>query len=509
MNANPSLDNIRFATLARAGEGLTQWRAMLAGFLTLLAAGIVFALAQWLALAIGGGIGVIADLALDLVAAVVLMAGFSAVGVMLMDKAQNQPIRSIGEAVTFGLTCVPKVLLFAILVALALTAFYLVAALVYLICKIPVLGAVLAFIAHPVLALTAAVAFIALFWVINPLFMPAIWSGLGFKAALSNVLLIARTRLLHVVLLELALYIIISVICMLLLAGFLPASMSLTALASNIIGGPPAAMSGFGGFSVLSGSSSLIGLWAGMGVLYCVMAALVTQVGIMGINLIYLQVREGIAGAGDALDNLIGDVRKRAGQAKDMAVSAAVQPKERAAATEPAQPASAEKAGEQQEAQVQHAIDHDLARLQAEAEARAHAKAQQAKAQAEAQAKAQAEAQAKEQAAVQAKAQAEAQAKAQAEAQAKAQAEAKAKAQAEAQAKEQAAVQAKAQAEAQAKAQAAVQAKAQAEAQAKAQEQARIDAAKKKPVSPFSCPRCHAPIAREDRFCGNCGHRLR
>ena len=332
MRAKQTLGDIRIATLARAGEGLTQWRPMLLSFLTLLLTFLVFLLAQWLGSAIGGFTGGMTRLVLSLAAAVVMMGGISAVGVMLMDKAREVPVRSVGEAFAFGLACIPKFLIFAVLLLAAALAFLLVAAVAYFVCKIPVLGAILAFVVHPILVLVAAAALVALFWVVYPLFAPAIWSGLGFKAALANVLAIARQRLVEVVLLELALYFIIGVIGVLLFAGLLPASFSLTSMGAAIIGGGQAVAMATAGYGpgVLMGNTAVAGLLAGLGMLYCVVGALMAQVMIMGMSLVYLQAQEGLDAADTegVLDAFIGDVRKRAGQAKDRAMAAAEQVKQ-------------------------------------------------------------------------------------------------------------------------------------------------------------------------------------
>jgi hypothetical protein len=44
MRESHTLEEIRFSTLARAGEGPTQWRPLLMGFLTLLLAGALIGL---------------------------------------------------------------------------------------------------------------------------------------------------------------------------------------------------------------------------------------------------------------------------------------------------------------------------------------------------------------------------------------------------------------------------------------------------------------------------------
>ena len=316
-----SLGDIRFGTLARAAEGLTQWRPLLLAFLTLLLTGVVITLGQWLALNVAG----ILALVMMLLAFVVLMGGFSGVGIMLMDKAKEQPVRSFAAAASAGLLCLPKFLLIGLAMMAAFIVYMLLASVIYFIGKIPFIGGLIAFIAHPVLVLVFASALVALIWVIGPLMAPALWSGMPVKAAMGNVIAIARKRLIEVVLMEVVLYIILSLIGVMLFAGLVPASFSLTALGASIMGDSNAMMamaaSSMGGRGVsplgmlYAGGNG--GLMAGLGVLYCVVGALVTQVGIMGMNLIYLQARGNLdhSEAEDVLDDFMGDVRQKATEA--------------------------------------------------------------------------------------------------------------------------------------------------------------------------------------------------
>ncbi|RGE41177.1 zinc ribbon domain-containing protein [Comamonas testosteroni] len=325
-----SLGEIRFGTLARAAEGLTQWRPLLLGFLTLLLTGALMWLGQWMAIKVAA----IMALVMMVLAFVVMMAGFSGVGIMLMDKAKNQPVRSFAAAASAGLLCLPKFLLISLVMTLAFITYMIVAAIVYFVCKIPFVGGIVAFVAHPILVLSFAAVLVALIWVVGPLMAPALWSGLPVKAAIANVLAIARKRLVEVVLMEVLLYIILSLIGVLLFAGLVPASFSLTGLGISIMGDSNAmmamAMSGMGrgGMSpmvMMGAGGNTWGLMAGLGVLYCVVGALLTQVAIMGMNLIYLQARENLnpADAEGALDDFMGDMRKKAAEAKDLARQAA------------------------------------------------------------------------------------------------------------------------------------------------------------------------------------------
>lgn len=497
-----ALGNIRFGTLARAAEGLTQWRPLLLAFLTLLLTGALVWLSQWMAIHLAS----IMALLMMLLAFVVMMAGFSGVGIMLMDKARQQPVRSFAAAASAGLLCLPKFLLIAVVMTLAFIAYMIVAAIIYFVCKIPFVGGLLAFVVHPVLVLSFAAVLIALLWVVGPLMAPALWSGLPVKAAIANVLAIARKRLIEVVLLEALLYIILSLIGVLLFAGLLPASLSLTALGASILGdaGSMMAMSSMGGYgagygspmNMLGAGGNTWGLVAGLGVLYCVIGALITQVAIMGMNLIYLQVRGKLdpEEAEDALNDLMGDMRKKAGEAKERARQAAQELAARKNTGDTAAAAAATAAtttmadaptANSRTSQEQSPPSQDEATGAAVAAAglstghiHTDVPPSEDATRHEAMSREQA---ARERAAVEAEAEAAAQAAA---AQLAEQARLKEQAQAQARAEEQAREQARIQ------------------ALAAAEEKARLAAIKP------SCPNCHAPVAAHDLFCGECGNKL-
>lgn len=524
-----SLGEIRFATLARAAEGLTQWRPLLMSFLTLLVTALLIGLSTWMLVKAGFFMSTLFMLA----AMIALLAGSSAVGIMLMDKAKNEPIRSFAAAASAGLLCLPKFILVGLVVFVATLAYGLMAAIVYFVCKIPLIGAILAFVAHPILVLVAAALLIAMIWVIGPLMGPALWSGLSVKAALANVLSIARKRLVEVVLMEVVLYIILTLICVMLFAGLVPATMSLTSMAMGITGGADGMMNMFGGRSsygggyggmgfnpmrMLSGNGASAGLLAGLGVMYCVIGALLAQVAIMGMNLIYLQARESVdpSEAEGALDSLIGDVRKKAEEAKAQTMAAAertMAAAERAkqAATERLQEAAAKAADTPPSATNQDTGTTETAATAGLAAATAASTEQ---AFAEQQARERAAAEAAEKARLAAEEEA-ARLRTQAEvARVRAEAEAarlKAEAQATEQSARERAMQQKAAEEARLKAAAARQ---EAELQtqreaAKAKADAEAAEKARQAQAAANCPACQTPVAADDLFCGECGHRLK
>ncbi|WP_313295918.1 zinc ribbon domain-containing protein [Diaphorobacter sp.] len=351
MNDN-AYHSIDFGALTRAGEGLTQWRALAMGFITVLACGVIFWLMQFSGARIGGIVGVLLMVVLAIAGFVVWVAGASAVGVLLMDKARNLPLRSIGEAARFGLGSVPKFLLLGAAVMVAIIVFMLVAALIYFVCKIPVIGAVLAFVAHPLLVLVAAGAIIACMWVVFPLFAPAVWSGLNFRQALASVFAIARNRLVQVVLMMMVLYIILAVVGMLIATGVFPAMVSLTGMATNIMGGgynTYGQMGGMGAAMAMFSNASMVGALMGLSVLGMLLFALVSLVAMMGVNVLYLQAADGLDTAGTASDieGAFGMMKEKAREAADKAKAAAERAKQ--AATERSQAAAAAREQAQEE----------------------------------------------------------------------------------------------------------------------------------------------------------------
>lgn len=515
MTERHALGEIRFATLARAAEGLTTWRPLVLGFISLLIAAALISIGQWIALSMFNGAGAVLGMVFGLFAVIVLLAGSSGVGAMLMDKAQNLPMRSFPEAALFGLFCIPKFLGFALLAGFVGIAFMVLAAVIYFVCKIPVLGTLLAFVAHPVLIILGAVLLVAAMGVVFPLFAPAVWSGLPMKAALSNVLGIARKRLVPVVLMQLVLYVIVGIIGTLLAAGLLPSSVVLTGFAASIIGsaGDFASYGGYQGygapsaFGMLNGfmgnlmrSGAMLGLSLGTAILGMVVVALMAQVMILGLNLVYLNAQDNLdtSDTEGALDSFLGDVRHRANEAKARAMAAAERARQIAAqkAQEVAAANESRKATAAEQARVaaETQAAATAARLEAEAEAE-HARQDAARQQAVAQAAA---LEAQQQAASET---AEKEAEQQAQAAADIAARERVKA-AEAEAAQKADLQAEIER---------MRLAAEQTDRARTEQQsAQRPAVEVQPPAnlALSCPQCHSTVDTADVFCSECGHKL-
>ena len=320
-------DSLNFAMLARAGEGFTEWRALL---LTM-GSSLVCALLYWvMAYATAGLSGWMLGLVWLLFAVLIAVAGsigYSASGVMLMDRALQRPVQSMSQAFGAGLRCMPRMLMLGAGVLVGLLVIALLASVVYLLCKIPVLGAVLGFVAQPVLLVLCGAFIIVCLWVIAPLYAPAVWTGLGWQQALGQAWTVARTRPMELVLLLVGLYVVVGAVGALLMSGFVPALALLTSVASQVLGGAAALLitlsDTMGGSSMtafeISYSGALKGLMYGTAVLAVILFALLGQVAIMGLCLIYLQLAPDAEASQDDLHGALGSWGERARQVADKA----------------------------------------------------------------------------------------------------------------------------------------------------------------------------------------------
>lgn len=331
----PNVSKLNLSSLMRSAEGLTQWRPMLLSFLTLVGAGLLFMLSGVMAGKMGNSFGSVLAMVMSLVALALMAAGFSGSGVMLMDKAKRIPVRSMTDAVIFGFLCLPRFIGFALVLLVIAIAMALVAALVYLLCKIPGVGPLLLFVAHPVMVLGAAFIATAVMWVAFPMFTPAVLDGRGFKEALAVVYESARTRLFQVVLMLVALYVIAAIIMGVVMGGLFAGYGFMTALAAAVMSeqmasgfGMMGQVMGFGrGYGMGHGGDSgqVYALMLASGVIFSVVFSLLMQVLIMGINLVYLSVTEGLdlTKSQAALDAGLEQARRKAKEAQERAKEAA------------------------------------------------------------------------------------------------------------------------------------------------------------------------------------------
>ena len=383
MQPSETMRQVSFAPLLRASEGLTQWRPMALGFLTWVVVALLLAVGGFLSSSLGGAAGGGLMGLFGLLAMILIAAGMSGTGILLMDKAKNIAPRSMLDAFLAGLWCIPKFLGFYVVVALVLAALAVVGAIGYFLAKIPGIGPLFFFVLHPVLVIVAAAVLTSLLWVGFPLFTPAVWEGRGFKESLTLVIAVSRQRLVPTVLLFLALYVVVSVIGMVVFGALLPGYFFMSGLATSILGvgmtgnglaAITALMNGYGG-----GSSGLV--YAGIlatALIFGLAFTLMMQVALMGVNLVYLSATDGLdtADTENALSAGLDEMKRRAREAQEKARLAAEQAQEKARQmAEEAKERARQRAAEQAAAQA-------AAAEQAQAQAAAVLAAEQAEQQA-------------------------------------------------------------------------------------------------------------------------------
>lgn len=336
MAANGLTQEIHFAQVIRAPEALTQWRALFACIITCVVFAVVAALGGSLAMKAGfdGAKFIIA--ATVIVAFVVLAVGLSAVGVLLMDRAKQIEPRSLVDAFVYCLLCLPKFIGFALMLLVLALLVGGLAYVVYFVCKAPGIGPVLLFVAHPLLVVAAAALLAAVIWIGVPLFAPAVWDGLGFMEALSVLLAVARQRLVQVVVMYLLLYVVLAVVSFLVGSALVPSFISMSAIATAQLGPdvsrPDSLMQmmmtlymSIGGGASGGSSGQFVAFLLASAVIFGVAAALLGQVFVMGINLIYLVAVDGldVAASQSAIEGRLAQVKEKAREAQARAQQAA------------------------------------------------------------------------------------------------------------------------------------------------------------------------------------------
>jgi hypothetical protein len=272
---------------------------------------------------------------------------------MLLDRARETPPRSLSDALVFGFICFVKACVIGIAIGLAAFLIALVAAILYFICKIPGIGPLLLFFTHPVLVVLAGL-FAFFTGVFAALAAPALWDGDTVTQAIAKSIAILKERAVTAVLYLLVMSFVTAVILGIIGAVILPGYFSMTGLAAGVIGAnlgadlsmltnmPMALM-------YLSGGQSGHAMSMMLATVVLVMLAVSTalQVQLMGINLVYLGVSEGVdtVAAERMLRQQFDQAKAKADEAKQRALVAAERAKAaaqqaRASAPAPSQAAA-------------------------------------------------------------------------------------------------------------------------------------------------------------------------
>ena len=280
---------LAFASLLQAVTGLRNRNAIV----VLLGCEFVGIVVSGLLLAIAGGPGLLVLLA-ALVWLLALATGINAAGLLQMDHARRISSRSLGDALVHGLTCVPKLIVLALMLFAAAIAVFIVLALLLVICKIPFLGPLLFVVVFPLSVIVAGITVIGSL-LCGVLSLPAIWQGAGVARALAQTFAIVSSRLVETVLLLVVLGLICfavgAIVFGVLMAGMMPT----LGLSLSIVG-----FAGIGSEEMLAMAQgytidghALAGLFGGL-LLWAVAGSLVGQVSLLGLSLVYLRVTEGL-----------------------------------------------------------------------------------------------------------------------------------------------------------------------------------------------------------------------
>jgi hypothetical protein len=268
--------------------------------------------------------------------------GIHSAGVLLMDQARGVPLRSVTEALVYALVCVPRTIILIIGLALAAVAVYVLLAVLFFLCKIPGLGYLLFAVVFPVAVIAAGLTGTALLLGFQ-MALASIWEGASITRALAQTVAILRSRLVETVVLLAIVVVLAGIVSALvfsvLLFGFWPA----VGMAATIVG-----VGNFGDLTsmlpgLMSGGGYALAGAIGGGVLWALALTLTFQVGLLGVNLVYLRVSEGLDASATqaAMLSHLEDARRRAVEvghkAKEAAERARAQAEQAAAKRRAAQ----------------------------------------------------------------------------------------------------------------------------------------------------------------------------
>ena len=321
-----------FSSMFQAISGLRNRRALLAMLGCLFAGILIAGLFSFMAARMGFFFALLGALTMFLAGAT----GVNAAGLLLMDQAKGVSARSLSEAVLGGLLCIPKFIALVLALLLVALAVFVAVALVYLVCKIPFLGPILFVLVFPLSVVALGLTLCGLFQCLF-LALPAIWEGSSITHAIAKALSIVRSRLVESMLL-------LTVVGFLALGvGFIVFGVLITGLIpsagmmAGLLGGDGLGsvfgllrdfgmdQGGYGGTRGGSGLAYVAAAGIGGGLLWALAASLVSLVYLLGLNLVYLRVTEGldVAATEAAMQAGFDDAKRRAAELSQKAKDAA------------------------------------------------------------------------------------------------------------------------------------------------------------------------------------------
>jgi hypothetical protein len=319
------------SSLFQAIGGLRNHRALIA----MAGCAIVAVLVGALSGAVLSRAGASGALLTALLVLAAVYTGINAAGMLLMDQARGVPLRSLTDALVNGLLCIPKVVVLGLGFLLVALAVFIVLAVVFFVCKLPWLGAFAFTFVFPLSVVIAGLTICGLMLCMF-LALPAIWEGATITHAIAQSLAIVRSRLVETFVL-LAVVGFLSFFVALIVFGVLGIGLMPTlGLSASIIGtggGDIDGMRGMGGMGPFGGMMGMgrmgggymVAAGIGGGLLWAIAATLVSQVWLLGLNLVYLRVGEGLdtQATEQALEHGLAEARRKTAEMGQKAKEAA------------------------------------------------------------------------------------------------------------------------------------------------------------------------------------------
>ena len=257
---------------------------------------------------------------------VVAAVGVNAAGLLQLDAARGVAPRRLADAFLAGALCIPRVLLLGVVLLAAAVAVFVVLAIVFAICKLPLIGPLLYLVAFPASVVVAGVALcgLALAFVLA---LPAIWQGMTALGSLAQALAMLRERalevLLSLVLLAVLCAAVAAVIGVVLGLGLVPAVGLSVAILGTGIGSYESMIAITQGYG---GASHAIAALLGGGLLWALAVSLIAQVYLRGLVVLQQRTSEGLDadGAEAALRQRLDDVKRRVSAWHERARAAAL-----------------------------------------------------------------------------------------------------------------------------------------------------------------------------------------
>ena len=321
-----------FASLFAAINGLRNRRALIAMLGCTVIGVLVAAVFSLIAARLGFFIAFLGGLAMFIAGAT----GINAAGVLLMDQARGVASRPLIDAVVYGLMCIPKFIVLTLALLLVAIAVFIVLAIVYVVCKIPVLGPVLFVVVFPLSVVISGLTLWGLFLCMF-LALPAIWEGATITRAIAQTVAIARSRLVEAVLLLAVVGLLAGVVGFIvfsvLFSGLMPAvGMSAAILGDDEFAAMLTMMRQRGELAGSAGAGYAIAVSIGGGLLWALTGSLLSLVYLLGLNLVYLRVTEGldVSATETALRTRLDDAKRQATDLGQKARGAAERAREQA-----------------------------------------------------------------------------------------------------------------------------------------------------------------------------------